>query len=173
MKATLTTDRLELCALGLAGARAQVEDRAAFFAMLAVAAPPLWPPPLNDEESMRYWLGMLARQPDLAPWAEYAIVARAPRRLVGNGGFKGPPSDGAVEIGYSILPHEQGRGFATEAARALVAFAGAQPGVRRVLAHTLEPEEGAASINVLRKCGFTAEGAGPEPGTLRWVLRVR
>ena len=52
----------------------------------------------------------------------------AARELVGNGGFKGPPSaSGVVEIGYSILPAFQRRGFATEAARCLMAAAFALP----------------------------------------------
>lgn len=166
---SLRTERLELRPVGLAGARAQVRDPAGFFRMLDVPAPAQWPPPPNDDDSMRYWLGLLEADPAAAIWAEYALVALAPRRLVGNGGFKGAPKNGAVEIGYSILPAEQGRGYATEAAMALVAFARTH-GVRRVLADTLE--DGTPSQNVLRKCGFARTGERPEPGVVRWSLEV-
>lgn len=58
--------------------------------------------------------------------------------LIGLGGYAGPPtSDGSVEIGYSIAPSYQRQGLATELTLALVDFALANPGVSRVLAHTL------------------------------------
>lgn len=163
----IETERLVLRPLGLEGSRLQVNDRDAFFAWLGVPVPVSWPPPLNDESSMRYFLAALEADPSLAPWAEHTFVARSPRRVVGNGGFRGAPQDGVVEIGYSILEAEQGQGFATEAARALVNHALAQPGVRRVIAHTLV--DGDASIHVLRKCGFVRAGDGPEPGVIAWA----
>src|SRR5690606_15843119 len=43
--------------------------------------------------------------------------------VIGIGGFKGPPEDGAVEIGYEIAPALRGRGRASAAARSLIAIA--------------------------------------------------
>ena len=90
--------------------------------------------------------------------------------IIGTAGFKGPPDDaGIVEIAYGIAPSYQGRGYATEAARALVQFAGADPRVRMVRAHTL-PEPN-ASTKVLTKCGFVHIGdvVDPEDGPVwRW-----
>jgi ribosomal-protein-alanine N-acetyltransferase len=62
----------------------------------------------------------------------------------------------AVEIAYSISPDYQGRGFATEAATALVDFASSSDRVRTVCAYTL-PEMN-ASTRVLEKCGFRKTG---------------
>src|SRR6266511_3814277 len=64
--------------------------------------------------------------------------ARYARVIIGNAGFKGPPDPGGmVEIAYGIVPGFEGRGFATEAATALVTFAFASGLVRLIRAHTL------------------------------------
>jgi RimJ/RimL family protein N-acetyltransferase len=105
-------------------------------------------------------------QPD--PWRfGFAIFYTAENLVIGLCGFAGPPdSDNCVEIGYSIVPAYQGRGFATEAAQALIEFAAAGP-VGKVRAHTLAKVN--PSTRVLEKCGFakTAEMADPK-GQLVW-----
>jgi [ribosomal protein S5]-alanine N-acetyltransferase len=97
-----------------------------------------------------------ATAPD--PWRfGFAIVHRIGTVVIGLCGFAGPPdSDGLVEIAYSISPDYQGRGFATEVARALVDFASSSGRVRTVCAYTL-PEMN-ASTRVLEKCGFRKTG---------------
>ena len=62
--------------------------------------------------------------------------------LVGFGGFKGPPTDGAVELGYAVAPARQGRGIATAVVEQLVARA-ADTGVHVVVAHTLAKDRAA------------------------------
>jgi RimJ/RimL family protein N-acetyltransferase len=69
----------------------------------------------------------------------------------GRRGFRGPE----LELGYRFaLPHHR-RGYATEAARALLAHAG-EHGLDALVAVT-HPEN-LASQAVLRKCGFADEG---------------
>jgi RimJ/RimL family protein N-acetyltransferase len=92
---------------------------------------------------------------------------------VGSCGYKGPPdADGVVEIAYAIHPDQRGRGYAKEAAAALVEFAfGA--GARLVLAHTRLEND--ASAHVLLACGFERIGevVDPEDGLVcRWELRA-
>ena len=101
------------------------------------------------------WLRDYLREHDDAPaWWSYLIVHRHDVRLIGTCGFKGAPDPrGSVEVGYEIADAYQNRGFATETARALCDFAFAQPGVHVVTAQTLAEEN--ASVNVLRKLGFT------------------
>lgn len=93
------------------------------------------------------------------------------RVVVGQCAYKDQPNAaGDVEIAYGIDEAYQRRGFATEAAQALVDFALADSRVRRVLAHT-QPEPN-ASTRVLAKCGFRLEGEvlDPEDGRVwRWV----
>jgi ribosomal-protein-alanine N-acetyltransferase len=100
--------------------------------------------------------------PEWDPWSRsFRVVHRETGALAGSCGFKGPPADGMVEIAYAIAPDMQGKGFATEAARALVDFAFGSGDVRVVRAHTL-PETN-ASTRVLAKCGFTHVGEVIDP----------
>ncbi len=117
------------------------------------------------------WLEKLraASRPD--PWRHgFFLIEREHRCVIDTAGFKGPPdSRGVVEIAYGIAPSYQGKGYATEAARALVAFASASLEVQILRAHTLPTAN--ASTRVLSKCGFrhVANVVDPEDGLVwRW-----
>lgn len=117
------------------------------------------------------WLALLRAAPGPDPWTlGFAVLHRDDGRVIGSAGFKGPPGDdGVAEIAYGIAPAYQGKGFATEAARALVAFALERVDVTAIRAHTM-PENG-ASGHVLAKCGFqnVGEVMDPEDGLVwRW-----
>jgi len=119
------------------------------------------------------WLARVKASNSADPWTHgFAVAQRASGTVVGMCAYKGPPNaDAAVEIAYGINPEYQGRGYATEVARALVAFAFASGQVRLVCAHT-RPEEN-ASTHVLTKCGFEwiGEVMDPEDGLVwRWEL---
>lgn len=108
------------------------------------------------------WLTRVASSPKIDPWVHgYSLVERSSEEVVGSCGFKGPPSDGVVEIAYGISPERRSRGYATEAAAALVAFAFRREDVHVVRAHTL-PSAG-ASKRVLAKCGFERVGEIEDP----------
>jgi RimJ/RimL family protein N-acetyltransferase len=71
-----------------------------------------------------YFLSALQEATAPDPWRfGFAIVHRIGNVVIGLCGFAGPPdSDRLVEIAYSISLNYQGRGFATEVARALGRF---------------------------------------------------
>jgi RimJ/RimL family protein N-acetyltransferase len=72
----------------------------------------------------RLRLAQLAADPSQQPWLVRAIVASAPRRVVGSVGFHAPPDDdGRVEIGYDVVASERRQGFAREAITALLDWA--------------------------------------------------
>lgn len=105
------------------------------------------------------------------PWLPYLFVLPASRHLIGFGGFKSPPVEQRVEIGYSVAPSYQDQGFATLAARQLIAIAFATGAVNCVCAHTLATVN--PSTRVLQKCGMNqvAEVQDPEAGLLwRWEI---
>ena len=102
------------------------------------------------------WLELLEKSSAQDPWVHGFHVVDDSGLTVGLGAFKGPPDDGDVEIAYAIEPGQQGRGYATRAARALTSFAFASGQVRIVRAHTLP--EGIASQRVLLKAGFEKIG---------------
>lgn len=71
-------------------------------------------------------------------------------------GFKGPPDDqGTVEIGYGIDPQVSNRGFTTEAAAALIAWAFQTPACQRIVAPETR-KENPASHQILAKLGMRA-----------------
>lgn len=167
----LRTERLQLVAVTLDLARAELADPLRLEKLLGAHVPPSWPPPLNDEHSLRWTIDQLTRHPEGVGWFAWYFLHRehGALRLVGYGGFQGlPAADGTVEVGYSIVPECHRFGFAPEAVQALVTWAFAHPVVTRVLAHTLPALR--PSIRVLEKCGFRPDEAGREEGTLRFVL---
>lgn len=108
------------------------------------------------------------------PWLHgFAVIDRASDTVVGMASFKGPPDgQGIVEIAYGIVPQFEGRGYATEAAGALVSFAFGDDRVRTIRAHTLPAAN--ASTRVLTKNGFVhiGEVIDPEDGRVwRWELQ--
>ncbi len=120
------------------------------------------------------WLAQLGAAPAAHPWTHgFEMRRRADGAVVGSCAFKGPPdAEGAVEIAYGVAPEHEGKGYATEAARALTDYAFASGLARTVRAHTLP--EGAASMRVLAKCGFERLGevVDPEDGLVcRWARR--
>jgi ribosomal-protein-alanine N-acetyltransferase len=130
--------------------------------------------PADRAEVSPAWLARMRTAPP-SPWTHgFALVERATGAPVGSCAYKGPPdADGAVEIAYGVDPEYRGRGYAKEAATALVDFAFAA-GARIVRAHT-RPENG-ASPRVLAACGFTRVGevVDPEDGLVwRWEVVAR
>jgi [ribosomal protein S5]-alanine N-acetyltransferase len=116
-------------------------------------------------------MALLESSAPLDPWVHgFLLVNRSEDRVIGKAGFKGPPTtEGVVEIAYGVDPQHQGKGYATEAARALTQYAFTTGQVRTVCAHTL-PEPN-ASTRVLTKCGFERMGEviDPEDGLVwRW-----
>ncbi len=117
------------------------------------------------------WLERALAATEADPWFHgFQITLREDGTKIGDAGFKGPPChDGIVEIAYGIESGHQGRGFATEAAQALIDFARKSPAVSVVRAHT--KPDGVASARVLTKCGFqfVGEVIDPEDGLVqRW-----
>ena len=93
-----------------------------------------------------------ATEPD--PWKfGFAVFHNTDGCVIGLCGFAGyPDSTGCVELGYSIVPCCQGKGYATETAQALIQFAKESGRALKVCAHTLAERN--ASTRVLEKCGF-------------------
>src|SRR5689334_10545038 len=105
------------------------------------------------------------------PWLHGFNLVLADGKEVGLGSFKGPPVEGAVEIAYAVVPEQQGKGYATAAARALVDYAFRNATVNKVLAHTLP--DGVASQRVLQKSGFTKVGEVVDPDDgLVWRFEI-
>ena len=95
----------------------------------------------------------LVREDD---WLSCAIVERASGTLVGDLSFHWVSVEHRTgEIGFIVAPGHKGKGYAAEAARALLAWAFEHAGFHRVIGR-LEPRN-AASARVLEKLGMRHE----------------
>lgn len=99
----------------------------------------------------------------LHPWFTYwLIVIDAENIGAGMVGFKGNPgADGKAEIGYGIDPIFQGRGYMTEAVRAMIAWAFSHPDCHAVTATNVLAGN-LASQKVLLRNGFSETGHSEE-----------
>lgn len=88
---------------------------------------------------------------------QFAIVLPEEGRPIGNCGLRmAAPDARQADIGYELDPRHWGRGYATEAAHALLAFGFGELGLHRAWAQCLA--ENAASARVLEKLGMRREG---------------
>jgi RimJ/RimL family protein N-acetyltransferase len=165
----IRTDRLTLLAATPALAQAETGDRAAFAALLNATVPDAWPPEMLAD-ALPWFAGQLTEDPTREGWLGwYGLLRNADdsRTLVASGGFVGKPSEGAVEVGYSVLPDYQRHGYATEMIGALVEWALAQTGVERVTADVAYNNE--PSLRLLVNLGFALVGDGTKPGHHRFA----
>ena len=169
---TIATERLDLVEGTPETVRAALDSDAALSAALGVLVPDTWPPEFLDPPAFEWTLARLEEAAGQDYWWLYFILLRGSPggpTLIGSAGYKGAPdADGTVEIGYGIVRDQHRKGYASEAARGLVARAFARPEIRRVIAETLPELVG--SIGVLRTCGFHHIGEGSEPGVIRFEL---
>jgi RimJ/RimL family protein N-acetyltransferase len=88
-------------------------------------------------------------------WGMYVLVRREDGRALGAMGFHSVPDEsGRVEVGYDLVEAARGHGYATEALRALSAWALSRDEVRTVVAHV--ERDNAPSHRVLARAGFEA-----------------
>lgn len=87
------------------------------------------------------------------PFTSYRIDCRRDHTAIGTIGFHGPPNfRHQVTIGYGLVPHSWGNGYATEAVFALIDVCRAHPDVQLLAADTAHGN--LASQRVLVKTGF-------------------
>ena len=84
--------------------------------------------------------------------AEAVAPGRCPEGVAVTG-FSEP---GVLEIGYAVVESARGRGYATQAVRAVVERARELPEIRKVVGHT--PLDRPNSGRLLEKAGFTIVG---------------
>lgn len=117
-----------------------------------------WESPYTQAEGEDMISRMMGRHPDTpGEWFQFAVALRSNGNLIGECGAKTLDEDSRqAEMGYTLAPAHQGRGYATEAAAALLGYLFATRGKHRVIAYC-DPRN-AASERVLRRLGMRREG---------------
>jgi ribosomal-protein-alanine N-acetyltransferase len=138
----------------LVGRRLEPEDREAMLAVYGDAAAMRWVgdgTPLTPEECDR-WLTVTADNYRQRGYGMFALVERATGAVVGFAGLVHPGGQAEAEIKYALLRSVWGRGYATEAARALLDYGAAAHGLEEIIA-TVAPDNH-ASQRVLARAGM-------------------
>ena len=108
-------------------------------------------------------LGNCLKYPDKWEWFTMWVIELHDGTHIGGLCFKGIDTDGVAEIGYGISEEYQSKGYATEAVKAISDWAFKNPNLNAIEAEA-DPDN-IASIRVLEKCGFIANGKfGKEKG---------
>ena len=114
------------------------------------------PYPLADGERMI--ASLLETHPDTpGEWFQYALVLRSTQELIGDCAAGTDQQDPRqAEIGFTLRPEFQGRGYATEGTHTLLRYLFAARGKHRVTARC-DPRN-TASARVLERLGMRCEG---------------
>ena len=159
--------RLELIALSPnfldASLRDDLESASRF---IGLDVPPEW---LEAKWLMEMRLAKLRGDPALEPWLLRAIGLRETKTMIGFIGFHTLPgadylnlyAPGSVEFGYTIFPDQRGKGYASEAAEALMDWATREHDVRHFVV-SISPTNG-ASLRIAQKFGFRKVGSFTDP----------
>lgn len=148
----IKTQRLEMITFSADMMEAIVKgDRVLHERDVSYQLAPEWPLDVY-KQFFPYKIDRFRKYPHENEW-EGIIIERKDFLVVGDMGFKGGPNEeGVIDLGYSIVPSYQGKGYATEMGKAMVKWALTHPNVKRVKA-TCDPDN-YASIRVLEKIGF-------------------
>ena len=147
-------------------AAALPDDRAEASRIIGAALPAQWP----QTDLLDVLPVQAAASPETECFGIWVMIERDSGTVVGDIGFIGPPDDsGVLEVGYSVIPDRRRRGYATEAARAIVEWALSQPDVRVVVASC--GSDNAPSIRTLERLGFRRSGKAD--GQISWRYDTR
>ena len=117
----------------------------------------------SDADGRAFFAWVSTQQPDTpGEWFQFAIELAATGPMIGDCALHALADDPhEVEIGFTLSPAFQGRGFATEAMACLLAYVFGPLAKERATA--LTDARNAASISVLERLGFARDTAPREP----------
>jgi ribosomal-protein-alanine N-acetyltransferase len=127
--------------------------------LLDARLPETWPNRALVERAFCASIDAIRADPETRLWGDRLMIRPTPdgkRRVVGSVVFHGRPDDGIAEVAYGVEDGSQGEGLATEATRACVEWALAEPGIVAVQATTVPWHT--ASLRVIAKLGMTRVG---------------
>ncbi|MBQ6065517.1 MAG: GNAT family N-acetyltransferase [Clostridia bacterium] len=112
-------------------------------------------PTYTEKEPLIEWLRSVEEQEDVY---EFAFVRLSDGALIGSGSIGPDRKTGFWGFGYNLRYDCWGKGYATEAAKAMIDFAKTTFGATRFRSSHVEPN--LASGHVMEKCGLRFVGYG-------------
>ena len=165
----ITTESLKLIPSTAEMLRAEINDPVELAQLLTALVPNNWPPE-TTVDALPFFLDCVESSSGQDGW--YALNTKTngndPANLIGGGGFMGPPKNGTVQLGYSVIDQHQRKGYATEIVGGLIRWAFRQSGCLGAIAET--EWSNPASARVLAKNSFVSAGPASTPGGTRFEL---
>ncbi|ULQ58646.1 GNAT family N-acetyltransferase [Brucepastera parasyntrophica] len=97
----------------------------------------------------------------------WLITEKKDNQIIGSAGYIGEPdNDGNIEIGFGIIPSKRGKGFCTEAVKALLTWGLRQDEVACITARC--DKSNMVSRRTIIKLGF--EYTGDEDNVMNWKI---
>jgi RimJ/RimL family protein N-acetyltransferase len=160
---------LRLIPLDADGMRLFVDEWPALQRRLGLTPSAAWMTDRDTLEAARRHRQEMRRDPDAwLWWTFWQVILASDHVSIGLVDFKGPPGpDGGVAVGCAFAPSYWGRGYATEAVRALLARTLREPTVRQILAET--DVTSVRAHRLLQNLGFRQGERGPDGPTPRGV----
>ena len=123
-----------------------------------------WEAPFPEAEARAFLDEMIAAHPDTpGQWFQFAIALRDDDMLVGDVALRIDGDDpGVAELGYTLDARATGKGLASEAIAAVLAYAFETRGKRLVEAWT--DTRHSRSLTLLARLGFTRPSGPPRRG---------
>jgi ribosomal-protein-alanine N-acetyltransferase len=169
----IVTPRLILITITPETVRSEQANDKRLAELIGCTIPANWPHVQWEPHVFDFLLAQFEHHPEQIGWNRYIVFRHSydSRTLIGTLGAFTKVAPNEVEIGYSVLPQFEGRGLATEAAKALVEYLRTDERIASIIAHTFPSIPG--SIRVMEKCGMIYDGEGEEAGTIRYRVRLR
>jgi [ribosomal protein S5]-alanine N-acetyltransferase len=162
----IETPRLKLLPCGEDVLRGLADDPAAPLPFPDIAGSEDW---INEDllEAFPFYVDIMMKRPATDAALFWVVVERESAIVVGSIGLKGwPDAAGSVEIGYGICPARRKRGYASEAAQALLGRLFERGDVVTITAECEAANTG--SIKVLEKAGMRR--IGEKDGLILWRI---
>jgi aminoglycoside 6'-N-acetyltransferase len=126
----------------------------------AVARYQSWTAPVSLESAASLVGKFAAGDPERPGWFQYAIELKSEGDLIGDVGVNLHENRMQAELGCTLAAQWQGRGYATEAVRAILRDLFERRGLHRVSAECDARNLG--SVRTLERLGFQREGLRPQ-----------
>lgn len=122
-------------------------------------------PPVKSRDEMEVAIRTRLKDYRRHGYGRWAVLLKGRNTFIGWAGLAFLPEFDEIDLGYRFLPEYWGRGYATEAARAILRYGFDSLLLDRIVAIALKEHK--ASIRVMEKIGMKFEKYAPyEPGSI-------